>query len=115
MNGGKTKHKFVHTSGKENCSGLSGRLGSINGSFTGVEMKSVRGSTACLKLYCFSKISKAVNQEFPFKREKHYIEKTDSQVSNQSGWFYKHRRQTQGVSYHTSFISSENLVNVPGF
>ena len=39
-------------------------------------MKSVRSSTACLKLYyCFSKISKAVNQEFRFKRGKHYIEK----------------------------------------
>ena len=38
-------------------------------------MNSVRSSTACLKLYCFSKISKAINQEFPFKREKHYIEK----------------------------------------
>ena len=43
--------------------------------FTDVEMKSVRGSTACLKLYCFSKISKAINQEFPSERDKPGIEK----------------------------------------
>ena len=31
LKGGKTKHKLIHTAGKENCSGLRGSLGNING------------------------------------------------------------------------------------
>ena len=31
LNGGKTKHKLIHTAGKENYSGLRGSLGNING------------------------------------------------------------------------------------